>query len=130
MARAATICAKPGCPHTASYRGLCRGHAQLEERGQKQTVPTKNIGRSYEERRRRAQAVEAHRARFGDICPGFGRPPHPATDLTAQHATALVLGGAQDQPLMVLCRACNSRHGVLARNRQRDRRFVGVGETL
>lgn len=129
VARASTVCAVPGCPHPSHARGYCRTHASISDKRQRATVPTKILGARTEERRRRARAVESWRQRFGNVCPGYGRPPHPAADLTAQHSHALVLGGEVDQPLTVLCRSCNSRHGLEARHRQRDRRFAGVGET-
>ncbi|PFG27410.1 hypothetical protein [Corynebacterium renale] len=129
MARANTVCAVPGCPRPTHARGFCREHSALSDKHQRETVPTKILGARSQEKRRRADAVEQWRQRFGNICPGYGRPPHPATDLTAQHSHALVLGGDADQPLTVLCRSCNSRHGLESRNRQRDRRLVGVGET-
>lgn len=51
-------------------------------------------------------AVSAHRATVGDWCPGYGRPAHQATDLTAEHSTPISRGGVVDG---VLCRSCNSR---------------------
>lgn len=129
MARANTICAVPGCPDATHSRGLCRLHAALHEQHQRRTVPTKVAYRDPVERRRRADAVAAHRARYGNICPGFQRPPHRATDLTAQHGDALVLGGALDQPLTVLCRACNSRHGLAARRKKGTGVSSGWGST-
>lgn len=129
MARANTICAVPGCPAASHARGLCQDHAALHEQRQRQTVPTKKLYRNPAERRRRADAVAAHRARYGNVCPGFQRPPHPANDLTAQHADALVLGGSPDQPLTVLCRACNSRHGVAARRKKGTGVSPGWGST-
>lgn len=53
-----------------------------------------------------AAAVDAHRAALGDWCPGYGRPGHHATDLTAEHSTPISRGGVVDG---VLCRSCNSR---------------------
>lgn len=61
--------------------------------------------------KQRAQAVQAWRNQYGDLCPGFGVDPHPSTDLTADHPTPLKLGGLEHQPLRVLCRACNARKG-------------------
>jgi 5-methylcytosine-specific restriction protein A len=63
------------------------------------------------ERVRRAQAVAAWRAQHGDICPGYRRAPHPATDLTADHPVARSLGGAEDQALAILCARCNASKG-------------------
>lgn len=45
----------------------------------------------------RAERLAAHRARYGDTCPGWRTDPHPATDLTLDHHVG------------ILCRACNSR---------------------
>lgn len=117
MARAGQICSQPGCPEPVAYRGRCRGHAAEHDARQKRTVPTKILGRGIEERQRRARAVAEHRRRFGNWCPGWGRAPHEATDLTAQHSHALALAGAPDQPLSALCRSCNSRHGLAVRRR-------------
>lgn len=115
MARAGTVCLESGCPEIAIHRGRCRDHAREHGRHQRATVPTKRLGNVAEERRRRSRAVAIHRARHGDWCPGRGRPPHPSTDLTAQHTAQLILGGREDQELEVLCRSCNSRDGVRAR---------------
>lgn len=57
---------------------------------------------------RRRTTVQAHRAQHGDWCPGWRRPSHPATDLTADHITPVAAGGAEAGPLDVLCRSCNS----------------------
>lgn len=67
------------------------------------------------ERRRREDAVSAHRAVYGDWCPGWGdRLPHEASDLTADHITPVAAGGPEDGPLAVLCRACNGAKGANA----------------
>lgn len=58
-------------------------------------------------RTRRAKAVADHRAIHGDWCPGWRRPAHDATDLTADHVIPVSAGGAEDGPLGVLCRVCN-----------------------
>ena len=115
MARAGLICSEVGCPEPAVYRGRCRAHATEAERREKRTTPTKIAGKSTAERRRRARAVAQWKQRYGNVCPGYGRPPHEADDLTAQHAAALALGGSVDQALVVLCRECNSRHGLAVR---------------
>jgi len=60
---------------------------------------------------RRARAVAAHRATVGDWCPGWNCDPHPSSDLTADHPVAVGSGGAERQPLAVLCRACNGAKG-------------------
>lgn len=54
-------------------------------------------------------AIAAHRAVFGDWCPGWNRPAHPATDLTADHTVPKARGGSsQRSNVAVLCRSCNS----------------------
>jgi hypothetical protein len=44
--------------------------------------------------------------------PGYserpGRPAHPATDLTADHAGMVGLGAPAHGPLVVRCRSCNA----------------------
>lgn len=60
-----------------------------------------------------AATVEAHRLEHGDWCPGYGRPGHASTDLTADHDIALVNGGTDDPDnLTVLCRSCNTTKGA------------------
>ena len=66
---------------------------------------------TYEERIRRAEAVRAWIQLYGYTCPGYETPAHPSTDLTAEHPHAVATGGAEDQPLTVLCRSCNARKG-------------------
>ena len=39
--------------------------------------------------------IAQHRARYGDVCPGWQREPHEARDLVVDHDVG------------VLCRACN-----------------------
>ena len=110
MARARLLCRETGCPEPATYRGRCQKHARLAQREDRKHIPTKIAERRYSEQRKRARTVAAWRKRYGDWCPGYGREPHRATDLTAQHSQALVLGGSVDQQLTVLCRECNSHH--------------------
>lgn len=56
---------------------------------------------------RRSQAIRnAWVNQHGWLCPGYHRDPHPATDLTVDHATP-----RDDTTLTVLCRSCNSRKG-------------------
>jgi 5-methylcytosine-specific restriction protein A len=72
---------------------------------------TRQPNRTAQERQRRATTVAAHRERHGEVCPGWNRPPHPTSPdnpLTADHVDAVAAGGAEDGPLQVLCRRCNS----------------------
>jgi 5-methylcytosine-specific restriction enzyme A len=91
-------------------KSRCPACARVQER-QRAQRPT-NLTRDTAERRRRAAAVAAHRAQFGDLCPGWGRQgPHPSTDLTADHVVAVAAGGDPHGELEVRCRSCNGRKG-------------------
>lgn len=67
------------------------------------------------ERGRRAATVQAWRQAYGELCPGWKRPPHladPARNpLTADHLTPVRAGASEQGPLGVLCRSCNSSKG-------------------
>jgi len=64
------------------------------------------------EQTRRRAAVTAHVTARGWVCPGYQRPAHPSTDLTADHVAAVAAGGPESGPLQVLCRRCNSARGA------------------
>ncbi len=57
-----------------------------------------------------AALVTAWRAEQGNWCPGWGRPGHQSSDLTASHRGSVAdgAGGGFDG---VLCRGCNARRG-------------------
>ncbi|HEV2071091.1 MAG TPA: HNH endonuclease [Acidimicrobiales bacterium] len=58
------------------------------------------------------------RAEHGDWCPGYGRAPHPATDLSLDHVVSRSEGGRSEPGNAgVLCIGCNVRKG--GRNRRR-----------
>jgi len=63
------------------------------------------------ERARRKAHVDGWRDQYGDWCPGYLVPGHPASDLTADHVVAVALGGDPQGELGVLCRSCNGRKG-------------------
>jgi hypothetical protein len=52
--------------------------------------------------------VAAWIEQYGLVCPGWGRDPHPAAKLTADHDWPVGAGGPEDGPLGVLCASCNS----------------------
>lgn len=56
--------------------------------------------------------VAAWVLKHGWWCPGFGRAPHPSTDLTADHVIPLARGGTNAGPRRVLCNPCNARKGA------------------
>jgi len=70
--------------------------------------PAHRRGNTNAERVRRAAVVAAHRAMHGDVCPGWLRPAHASSDLTADHVVPVAAGGAEAGPLQVICRSCNS----------------------
>lgn len=61
-----------------------------------------------------ARVIARHRGQHGNWCSGYGRNPHPASDLTVDHVVPLAAGGAPLDPgnLAVLCRSCNSTKGA------------------
>ena len=61
---------------------------------------------SSSERKRMRAAVRNWRALYGDLCPGYQRPPHPAEDLQADHVVPRSRGGLGGS-LQVLCGLCN-----------------------
>ncbi|TXG90681.1 hypothetical protein DW322_11215 [Rhodococcus rhodnii] len=101
------VCSTPGCPRMQPET-QCLEHRRDENRHRHATTPTKST-RDWAERQRRATAVNAHRARHGGWCPGYGVPAHHATDLTADHIVPVARGGDPRGPLTVLCRSCNGR---------------------
>ncbi|MDF3308727.1 hypothetical protein P3H15_27290 [Rhodococcus sp. T2V] len=100
------VCSMPGCP-SIQTEPQCPTHRAERDRHQRRTTPTK-VTRTYAEQKRRKAAVDTHRAKYGDWCPGYARPPHTATDLTADHIDEISLGGAPGGQLQVYCRSCNS----------------------
>ncbi|RVW03018.1 hypothetical protein EGT50_09930 [Rhodococcus xishaensis] len=101
------VCRIPGCP-AIQGDSLCGDHRREHDRHQHATTPTKTT-RDWQERQRRARAVRDHVAQHGNWCPGVGRPPHAAADLTANHVVPIARGGDPRGPLTVVCRPCNSR---------------------
>lgn len=83
---------------TLSLKARCPRHAQRY---------------THAERQRMVRAVETWRMTHGDLCPGYGREPHPASDLTADHEVPVMRGGTGGR-LAVLCRSCNARRSASA----------------
>ena len=103
-------CTRPGCGEpsaTPGGRGPCDRHRAADQRHRARTTPTKRT-RDWTEINRRRAAVRAHRAIYGDWCPGYRRPGHETSDLTADHVDEIATGGRPDGKLAVLCRGCNS----------------------
>src|SRR5262249_48374627 len=85
----------------------CPDHRRARDRTTLQSKRTRRPRVSRAEEVRRAAVVQAWRAQHGDVCPGWRRSAHAATDLTADHVQAVGAGGAESGALAVLCRACN-----------------------
>src|SRR4029450_2539685 len=67
--------------------------------------------RTASERTRRQDLIAAHVRVHGWTWPGYGCPPHPSGELTADHVLAVARGGSEEGAIRVLCRSCNSRRG-------------------
>lgn len=107
IARPCARCGRltPKSPCTRCQRYQNREHTRSKRQRRPYTAA---------ERDRRAAVVAAHRATYGDWCPGvpsLGRDAHASSDLTADHVHAVGAGGSEAGPLEVLCRPCNSAKG-------------------
>lgn len=108
MPRAPKVCSEPGCVEdTAPGHARCPDHLR-EKRRLAPLSPTALDRNRNAERRRRAAVVARWVRDHGYLCPGWQRPPHAATDLTAAHVTA-VAHGSDGELNGALCRSCNSR---------------------
>lgn len=96
---------KPGGSSKGGAR--CQGCLRLKQQAKRVKRPRASAA----ETRRRARTVAIHRAKYGNWCPGWRRPPHPATDLTADHIVPVAAGGAEHGDHAVLCRSCNGAKG-------------------
>ncbi len=79
--------------------------------------------------------VARYVGQYGYVCPGDGpeHPAHPTRDLTLDHVTALIDGGAPFDPAntRVLCRSRNSANGArLVNARRADRGYPHAGAAL
>jgi hypothetical protein len=95
-------CIVDGCREILTKGARCSVHA----------LPRHSNSRAWQ--KASAEARRQHVARYGWTCPGWGRTPHYATDLTADHPRSLAEGGPlnpTDAP-PILCRSCNSRKGA------------------
>lgn len=96
---------RPG--HTLTDRAGSRCPACAAAVEARRTPRPTSQTRTWAERQRRKAVVDAHRELRGNWCPGWQRPPHETTDLTADHIHAVGAGGEQAGPLRALCRSCN-----------------------
>lgn len=107
----AGVCSSPGCPAFTVTDGKCATHQRQANRHRHRTTPTK-VARTSKVREHRRRAVSAWRTEHGDWCPGYNRPGHTATDLTADDPVAIANGGDPMQEQAILCRSCNSAKGA------------------
>jgi 5-methylcytosine-specific restriction protein A len=103
-----------GMRKTASYAAAVQRGNNARSRPHRDRRPDYDSA----ERSRRAETVRVHREVAGDWCPGWNRPAHQATDLTAEHPVEVAAGGAEGQEHVVLCRSCNSSKGGRIRRSQ------------
>lgn len=92
---------------TLTRQSRCPTHQRATAAAKRATRP-----RLPGETARRAATVAQWRATYGDWCPGWQRPGHHASDLTADHVQAVAAGGLETGALSVLCRACNGTKGA------------------
>lgn len=110
MPRAPKPCNHLGCLELATPgSGKCDDHLRHKRRTATPSPTSIDRTNTPGERQRRQAIVNAWRNTHGDWCPGWQRPAHHATDLTAAHVTAVANGGHDING--VLCRSCNSRQG-------------------
>lgn len=103
MTRAARRCVS--CGQVTTDGGRCRA-CQAER-----DAPRRAVYDDPRWRRLSARVVRDWIAEHGPWCPGYGRPAHATTDLTADHVIPIELGGApfDERNVSVLCRGCNGR---------------------
>ena len=94
---------------TSRHASRCAVHARQSNRSRHNALYNTRAWQ-----RLSARVISRHRGQYGNWCPGYGRDPHPAIDLTADHVVPLAAGGAPFDPanVAVLCRSCNSTKGA------------------
>ena len=94
------------CGRSVRGRPRCRDCEADRERAKAAKRPAR---KTYSETERRRRLLADHRAQVGDWCPGLeDHPAHPSADLVADHVVEVAAGGAEDGPLVVRCRSCNT----------------------
>ena len=108
---------------TSRAGSRCAAHARQSNRSRHNALYSTRAWQ-----RLSARVLRAWRGQHGDWCPGYGRDPHPASDLTADHVVPLAAGGAplDRGNLAVLCRSCNSTKGAF----EPDRGYPHAGSAL
>jgi 5-methylcytosine-specific restriction protein A len=94
---------------TSRAGSRCTEHARQSNRSRHNALYSTRAWQSLS-----ARVLRAWRGEHGNWCPGYGRPAHPASDLTVDHVVPLSSGGAPIDigNTAVLCRSCNSTKGA------------------
>lgn len=95
------VCAEPGCPELATFRGRCPAH----QRRSPSSIATSKSAH----KRRRAELLEA--AGVFPICHICGDPILDGR-IHADHVVPIGAGGSENGPLAVAHAACNVRKGA------------------
>lgn len=98
------------CGRPTGKQTRCPDHPAPRKTQVKANTTERGLGSAH--KRKSKQVRAEHVRRFGWICPGYNRPPHYSTDLTADHVTPRAKGGTTESPYVVLCRSCNSSRGA------------------
>ena len=93
-----TIC------EAVSDQRRCEQHRNIRKKYVRKNKPTV----SYAQQQYRKNAVNTYIQIYGYVCQGYRRPPHPSTDLTADHIVPTSRGGDEFGQLQIYCRSCNS----------------------
>jgi hypothetical protein len=114
--RATKRCSTPGCNNRATTGGYCAERCESRRQvGLRRTTPTKRT-RTTEVRKHRKAAIQAHVEEHDGMgwCPGYQREPHEVfpSELTADDPVPIARGGDPKQPVVPMCRRCNSRKGA------------------
>ena len=94
---------------TSRAGSRCTEHARESSRSRHNALYSTRVWQ-----RLSARVLRAWRGEHGDLCPGYQRPAHRASDLTVDHVVPLAVGGAPFDVAntSVLCRSCNSTKGA------------------
>jgi len=100
------------CTQLVSNARRCTAHGRQYEADQTRAKRAVRPRVAAAEDQARAAVVRTWRAQHGDLCPGWGRPAHYATDLTCDHVQPYALTRSEAGERAVLCTSCNSAKGA------------------
>jgi 5-methylcytosine-specific restriction protein A len=107
-------CLEAGCPRLAQPgKARCPEHHRARDR-QRGSTTQRGYGHAWQQVAR--QAIAAHRANHGDVCPGYGRDAHSVEPRD----------WCCDHDLGALCKSCNAvKANTHDKQRAADTRRVG-----